>query len=167
MKRLLSVLALTLVLSAFNQAGAQVKIAVVSPDEIFAVMPEVKKADSSLAAFQKALADTYAEQEAELNDALAKFVRDSAKMTPAVKEAKRTALQGKISDLQNKEQELNKALENQKAKELTPIRERLIKAIQDVAKETGYGYVLYKEQTIVFPEADDLTDKVKKKLNIK
>ena len=49
-------------------------------------MPEVLKADSSLAAFQRALAENYQDQQNELNDAYAKFVKDSAKMTPAVKE---------------------------------------------------------------------------------
>jgi outer membrane protein len=167
MKRLLFVLAIVCVAAGFNKADAQVKIAVISPDEVFAVMPDVRKADSSLASYQKVLAESYADQEAELNEAYAKFVKDSVKMTPAVKEAKRTDLQSKITALQTKEQELNKALEAQKEKELKPIREKMLKAIQDVAKENGYTYVLYKEQAIVFPEADDLTDKVKKKLNIK
>jgi len=153
-------------LAAFTPASAQ-KIGVVSADEVFAAMPEVAKADSSLAAFQQALADTYQEQQTELNDAYAKFVRDSGKMTGPVKEAKRKDLQDRITNLQNKEQELNKSLEAQKEKELKPIRDKMLKAIQDVARESGYAYVLYKEQLIVFPDADDITAKVKTKLKIK
>lgn len=167
MKRVFTVFSLVALLAAFSPATAQVKIAVVSADEVFAAMPEVLKADSSLASFQQALAETYQDQQNELNEAYAKFVKDSSKMTPAVKEAKRKDLQDRISGLQNKEQELNKTLEQQKEKELKPIRDKMLKAIQDVAKENGYTYVMYKEQLIVFPETEDITGKVKTKLKIK
>ena len=167
MKRVITACSLFLLLAAFAPATAQVKIAVVSADEVFSKMPEVLKADSSLAAFQQALAETYQEQQNELNEAYAKFVRDSGKMTPAVKEAKRKDLQDRITVLSTKEQELNKTLETQKEKELAPIREKMLKAINEVAKENGYGYVLYREQLIVFPETDDITPKVKTKLKIK
>ena len=130
-------------------------------------MPEVLKADSSLAAFQRALAENYQDQQNELNDAYAKFVNDSAKMTPAVKELKRKDLQDRISGLQNKEQELNKTLEAQKERELKPIREKMLAAIKAVANEKGYSSIFYKEQAIVFPAADDITGLVKKKLGIK
>ena len=43
----------------------------------------------------------------------------------------------------------------------------MVKAIQEVAKENGYAHVLYKEYALVFPEADDLADRVKKKLGVK
>jgi outer membrane protein len=167
MKRVSIVFFAMALLAAFSPAQGQVKIAVVSADEVFAGMPEVLKADSSLAAFQQALAETYQDQQNELNEAYAKFVKDSGKMTPAIKEAKRKDLQDRIAGLQNKEQELNKTLEQQKEKELKPIRDKMLKAIQDVARENGYTYVLYKEQIIVFPEADDITARVKTKLKIK
>jgi outer membrane protein len=167
MKRVFTVFSLMALLAAFSPASAQVKIAVVSADEVFAGMPEVAKADTALAMFQQALAEGYQDQQNELNDAYAKFVKDSSKMTPAVKEAKRKDLQDRITNLQNKEQELNKSLEVQKDKELKPIRDKMLKAIQDVARENGYGYVMYKEQLIVFPDADDITAKVKAKLKIK
>lgn len=165
--KLKSVLLALFVTAISASSTAQTKIGYVSADEVFASMPDVSKADSALAAFQQALADNYQEQQNELNNAYAKFVKDSASMTPAVKEAKRKDLQDRITDLQNKEQELNKTLEAQKEKELKPIREKMLKAIKAVAKENGYGHIFYKEQAIVFPEADDITARVKKKLGIK
>jgi outer membrane protein len=166
MKKVFSLIVAAGVMMGFNKVNAQ-KIAVVSPDEVFALMPETKKADTTLAQYQNALADAYKEQESELNEAYAKFVKDSSKMTPGIKEAKKTDLQSKITALQTKEQELNKALEGEKEKILAPIRTKMLKAIQDVAKEAGYNYVMYKEQLIVFPETEDITDKVKAKLGIK
>jgi outer membrane protein len=163
MKKFLFVLFTVICSNAF----AQTKIGYVSVDEVFGAMPETKKADEDLAAFQKALQESYAQHEAELNAAYEKFVKDSAKLTPAVKEAKRQDLQTRISELQNKQTQLNGALEAEKEKQLKPIREKLMAAIKDVAKEMGYDHVLYKESAIVFPPTADLTNAVKKKLGIK
>jgi outer membrane protein len=167
MKRVFTFVVLMLALASFQSVQAQTKIGVVSADEVFSKMKEYKKADSMVAAYQKALAENYQEEQNELNAALEKFVKDSAKMTPATKEAKRTMLQTKISELQNKEQQLNASLEQEKEKQIAPVREKLMTSIRDVAKEGGYTHVLYREQLVVFPDADDITDKVKKKLNIK
>jgi outer membrane protein len=147
-------------------ANAQTKLAVISTDAVFNVMPETLKADSMLAAYQQALSEMYQQQQTELNETYAKFVTDSIKMTPSVKEMKRKDLQNRITALQGKEQQMNKDLEAEKEKYLKPIREKMLKAIQDVAKENGYTHVAYRDQLIVFPAADDITDKVKKKLGI-
>lgn len=160
-------LALTALTLSASTLTAQQKIAVVSPDEIFAVMPEVKKADSSLSLYQNALAESYQNMQEELNNGYTKFVKDSIKMTPQQREVKRKELQSKITELQGKEQELNKDLEAKKEETLRPIREKMLKIIKEVAKDAGYNFVLYKEQTIVAPDADDITDKVKAKLGIK
>lgn len=146
---------------------AQTKIGYVGVDEIFGVMPETKKADGDLAEFQKALQDSYAQYETELNTAMEKFVKDSSKLTPAVKEARRQDLQTRISELQSKQTQFNTSLEAEKEKLLKPIREKLIATIKQVAKEMGYDHVLYKESAIVFPAASDLTAEIKKKLGIK
>jgi len=146
---------------------AQAKIGYISPDEVLAVMPEVKKADTALILFQQELSKAYQDQQNELNDAYEKFVKDSATMTPTLKDIKRKDLQDRVTALGPKEQDLNKALDNEKEKLLAPIREKLLKAIKEVAKENGYGHILYKEQAIVFPAADDITSLVKKKLGIK
>ncbi len=150
-----------------SRAHAQGKIGYVSADNVLAAMPDVLRADSAVAAYQQALAESYQDQQNMLNNDYAKFVKDSARMTPAVKEANRKVLQDKISELSNKEQELNRSLEAEKERQLKPIREKMLRAIQDVAKENGYAHVFYKEQAIVFPEQDDITEKVKKKLGIK
>jgi len=148
-------------------ANAQTKFGVVGVDEVFGQMPDLKKADTSLAVFQKGLQDTYQQQQIALNDAYTKFVKDTINMTPTLKEIKRKDLQDRITALSKKEEEFNKLLEEEKERTMKPIREKLMKTIQDVAKENGYTHIAYKEQLIVFPAADDITDKVKKKLGIK
>ena len=76
MKKSVLLFAAIVFAQCFTNLFAQTKIGYISVDEIFALMPETRKADSSLAAYQKDLANTYAEQEAELNAALDKFIKD-------------------------------------------------------------------------------------------
>ncbi len=156
------------ILSCINEGTtAQTKFGVVSVDAIFAIMPDTYKADSMISNFQKELSTTYQEQQLGINAAIEKFYKDSAKMTVSLREIKRKDLQERVTALNNKEKELNKALEAEKEKLLKPVKDKLYEAIKDVAKENGYTHVAYKEQIIIFPEADDISDKVKKKLGIK
>ena len=88
-------------------------------------------------------------------------------MTSSLKEIKRTDLQNRIIELSRKEKQSNGLVEAEREKLIKPIRDKLLVAIQEVAKENGYSHIAYKEQIIVFPGADDITDKVKEKLGIK
>jgi len=161
---IVAVIALSLLV---NKSSAQMKFGVVSVDEAFAMMPETIKADSALGAYQQALAENFNDLQKDLNAAIEKFYKDSINMTKSMKEIKRADLQKRLSDLSGKEQQNNNALAVEKERVLKPIRDKLIKAVQDVAKENGYTHVAYKDQMLVFPAADDITDKVKKKLGIK
>jgi Skp family chaperone for outer membrane proteins len=69
--------------------------------------------------------------------------------------------------MQKKPKEMNNTLELEKEKLITPIREKLLATIKEVAKAMGYDHVLYKESALVFPAAADLTNAVKNKLGIK
>lgn len=167
MKKLIVFVAAIVCTTSFTHVFAQTKIGYISVDEVFAQMPETRKADSTLAAYQKELADMYAKQQAELDAAIDKFIKDSSKMSPAVKEANRTDLQTRVAGMNGKEKQFNEAFEKEKEIQLKPVREKLLATIKTVAKENGYGHVLYKEQAIVFPETDDITTLVKRKLGIK
>ncbi len=167
MKKFLLVFAAIVLTQSFTQVFAQTKIGYINVDEIFALMPETRKADSSLGAYQKDLADEYARQETELNAAIEKFIKDSITMTAAIKEAKRSDLQTRVNGMSTKKQEYSATFEKEKEKQIKPIQDKLLATIKAVAKENGYNHVLYKDQAIVFPESDDITALVKKKLGIK
>jgi outer membrane protein len=167
MKKSVLLIAAIVFTQCFTNVFAQTKIGYISVDEIFALMPETKKADSALAAYQQTLADTYADQEAELNAAIEKFIKDSITMTAVAKEVKRNDLQTRVTGMSKKKQDFNNLFENEKAKQIKPIQDKMLTTIKAVAKENGYGHILYKEQAIVFPETDDITALVKKKLGIK
>jgi outer membrane protein len=152
---------------ANNKANAQSKIGYVSLNEIIMSMPEAKKADSSLQQFQQALIESAKEKEADLNERIAKFNADSAKMTSAVKDVKRKELQTIYQSLAGEDQRIQQELQKKQDELTEPIQKKAMDAISATAKENGYGYVFVKEQLIVYPPADDLAPLVKKKLGIK
>jgi outer membrane protein len=167
MKKLLAAAFIFTFLTAGKTGMSQQKFGVINTNEVFSMMAETKKADSLLESFQKAITEDYTISQSELNAAYEKFVKDSAKMAPSLKEIKRTDLQNRITELSRKEKQSNGLVEAEREKLIKPIRDKLLVAIKEVAKENGYSHIAYKEQMIVFPAADDITDKVKKKLGVK
>lgn len=154
-------------LVAGNRTQAQNKIGYISLNEVIAAMPEAKKADTMLMQFRDALYQSAQDKQQALNDAYAKFVVDSVKMASAVKEVKRKELQTKLQELQGEDQRIQEELQKKQEELAAPIHKKATDAVQVVAKENGYSYVLPKEAVIVAPPGDDLLALVKKKLGLK
>jgi outer membrane protein len=148
-------------------AHAQGKTAYVSTEEIFATIPQVKKADTVIAQYGNQLSIQYDESQQKINDLSESFIKDSLTYTTEVKEAKRKVILDKINELQKTKVQYEKDIEAFKEKTYAPIREKVLTAIANAAKEKGYTTVLYREQAIFFPPKDDLTPIVKKKLGAK
>ncbi len=168
MKKVLSVVLMAGALMVVNnQANAQTKIAYVSLNEIIMSMPEFKKVDTTLQQFQQALIESAREKQADLEDRIAKFNKDSATMSQGVKDARRKDLQEKYQALAGENQRIQEELEKKQDELTTPIQKKAIETIQAVAKEKGYAYVFVKEQLIAYPPSDDLGPAVKQKLGLK
>ncbi len=156
-------------LGIFATAGtlhAQNKIGYVSADEIISLMPEAAKVDSQLNLYQQALYQAANEKKAAFDEAVAKFYKDSASMSSAVKEVTRTGLQKQVQELSGAEQTIQQQFEQERQKQALPLQRKLQQAIQDVAKENGYTYVLPREALLVMPPGDDIGSMVKRKLGI-
>src|SRR5437870_3362928 len=87
-----------------NNATAQVKIGYISADEIIVLMPEAAKVDTQLNQYQQALYQNAQQQQNDFNDAVAKFIKDSATMNASLKEVKRLELQKQSTALSGIEQ---------------------------------------------------------------
>ena len=59
------------------------------------------------------------------------------------------------------------SIETKQDQLLTPIRQKALDAIKEVAKENKYTYVFDVSTQLFNSESDDLTDKVKAKLGLK
>lgn len=167
MKKFLTVLFISLGIFGFsNQAAAQ-KIGYISADEIIMLMPEATKLQADLEAYQKSLYQNANDKQVAFNEALQKFIKDSATMNASLKEVKRNDLQKQSQELANQQQIIAQELEGKRQELAAPIQKKLQEAIEEVAKENGYTYIFPREAVIVAPPKDDIGPLVMKKLNLK
>jgi len=143
------------------------KIGYLSADEIIVLMPEAARIDTQLNQYQQSLYQNAQDKQAELNDAVAKFYKDSATMTASLKEVKRKDLQLKVQELSGEDQRIQNLFEQKRQELSLPLQKKLQGAIQEVAKENGYSYVFPREALLVMPPSDDIGPLVKKKLGVK
>ena len=168
MKKLFTIVLVSAGLLAASQVNAQAKIGYISTQELITAMPEYKKADTALAEYQNALNQQYAEkvQDFNMRDSLLQS-KDTVKYTKAQLEVKRNELGKVYVELQGWNQKAQQMYQAKEEEQMKPILDKARKAIQDVAKESGYAYIFTKEQLLVFPPADDILPLVKKKLGLK
>jgi outer membrane protein len=156
------------ILSA-SSTSAQTKIAYIDTDVLISLMPEAIKVDGELKEYQNSLIQQGQDLQKEADDRANAFVKDSATMTPAMREIKRNEIVKLYQRLQNYEQEAQEKTNQMAQQKIGPIRTKAFEAIKTVAKEKGYGYVLDASTNtiLVSPPGDDLLPSVKLKLGIK
>jgi outer membrane protein len=150
-----------------NAAMAQTKVCFVNSQALYSIMPETRTAKESLEAFGNQLAQDYALVENIANEKYAAFIKDSATMSPAVKEAKRKSLQDAILDLQVKEPQNRIAYDKKKTELELAIQSKLNAAVKKVALANGYNQILQVDAAIIYPIEDEISEKVKAELGIK
>lgn len=166
MKRIIkSVAVVVITISSFTIAQAQ-KVAHISVDSLISVMPESTIAEGLVVKHQKELETQVSSMQTELQSKYEKYMAEGASYSDIVKASKEKELQDLKNrvdeftaqarqDLQNKQQELSR-----------PIYEKARKAIELVAKENSYKYVLDTSTGVVIysEPTDDILQLVKKKL---
>ena len=169
------VLLATITLAAFTlkaqtpkaQTPKANKIGYISTDELISVMPDAEKADSELKEYQSSLAQQGQDMMKELNDKDSLFVRDSAKLSPSMKEIKKNELMSLYQRVQGWNQQAQEMYQQEAQKKIAPIKIKAMDAIKAVAKESEYDYILDVNAVLVGPPGDDVIALVKKKLGIK
>ncbi|MEO6820721.1 MAG: OmpH family outer membrane protein [Ginsengibacter sp.] len=166
MKKFLTFLFISAGILGFSSVNAQ-KIGYISADEIIQLMPEARTVQTELDQFQQSLVQNSEDKKAAFNEAVQKFYKDSSSMSASLKEVKRTELQKQVADLGQEDQKMQNQFEMKRQELSGPIQKKLQTAIEDVAKENGFTYVLPREALIVMPPSSDIGPLVKKKLNLK
>ena len=151
-----------------NSTKAQGKIGYISLQELIPAMPEYKKADTALNDYQNALAQNFEDMKREYmeKDSLLNS-KDSLKYTKAQLELKKREISDMVIKLQGWQQQAQQLYQQKQQELIQPIQKKAVDAVQTVAKENGYAFVLTKEALLTSPPADDLLPLVKKKLGIK
>lgn len=159
---LLSVLALT-VLSAAAFGQAQ-KIGFVNSAEIFDQLPEAKDATKRLEAFAKPVQDSLQMMQKQLESKVEEYQKKEAMMTDAAKRAAQQELQEMQLRAREYAQTKDQELAKRREAVLTPLKDKILRAIERVARAEKYNFVFDKnEQVNILLYADikdDLTNRV-------
>ena len=168
MKKFITILVLAIGLVT-GTAQAQTKIGYLRIDDIVGLMPEVKAVNMDTVG-QKYVTDSvlprYNYIQSEYNRKISDL-NDTAKNPLAVRTQILKEMQDDKTELDNAQSTIQQILQYKQSEFLQPFYEKAKKAINAVAKEKGYVYVLSTETFLVAPETDDLTLLVLAKLNIK
>jgi outer membrane protein len=166
MKKFIAILLLTAGLIS-GSVQAQNKMGYIRVDDMVALMPELKKIDTLLLSFQNdSLPRTY-------NYLLSQFqrydsiVNDTVRSPLVVRQDAAKQRTGFLEELQNWQNSAQALIDAKQNALLQPVYEKVLKAINDVAKEKGYTYVFNREALLVQPPGDDLLPLVAEKLKVK
>jgi len=167
MKKLKVLVAAVCLVLVANVSQAQTKIGYIDAETVLYLMPDVAKIDSQMRQFQvdsigaeyTSLMQTYQYKDS--------VFRDTVKpLAPAVKEQYRKDLAQLTQTLSNWQEIAQQAYTNKQNILLAPVMKKINDAINAVAKEKGYAYVMTRESLLVAPETDNLLQAVAAKLKV-
>ena len=167
MKKFVTIVLISVGLFGFSNIVNAQKIGYVSADEIIQLMPEAAAVQSQLDDYQQSLYKNADDQKTALQEAVQKFYKDSATMSPSLKEVKRTDLQKQVADISGMDQKIQNQFEQKRQELSLPIQKKLQAAIEEVAKENGFTYIFPREALIYMPPTSDIGPLVIKKLGLK
>lgn len=150
--------------------AAPQKIGYLNAQAILADMPEVKSAESELEAYAKQLAAKDSTMVVAFQTKVQKLSEQEQKgeLAPVQLAAEKKKLEEEQAKIQKFEQEMQQDLARKKQEKLQPIYDKVNKAINEVAKENGYTYVVdvTSGSLLYADEKHDLLNLVRKKLGM-
>ena len=148
-------------------ASAQ-KFGHINTQELFAQMPEVAQVKLKMDTIQS----QYENQLASMNEEFQKKVQDyqtqEATMAEAIKQIRQQELQEMQQRIQLFYQTAEQDIQKKQQELLTPVHEKMTKAIKTVGEREGYTYIFDSAAMVhIGADAVDATPAVKKELGIK
>ena len=172
MKKLSYLLAISLfVVCVFTNGNAQTKgkFAHIDSQALITSMPEKEEAQKKLQEEASALETELVAMQDEMQKKYKDYLAKKETLTDLVRQSKETELQDLQTRIQSFQTTAQEQLEKKEAELLQPIIDKAKKAIEDVAKEKGYIYVLDVSLGVILyfsSESEDILPLVKKKLGI-
>lgn len=162
----IAVVGVALVVSSFT-ASAQ-KVAHINLDSLITLMPESKVAQQAVQDYAKQLEQQITIMQTELQTKYEAFQKDAPNMAPIVKQTKEAELNDLNQRITDFQQQAQADYQKKSADLSKPVYEKAKKAIDQVAKESGYKYVLDTSTGLVIysEPTEDIINAVMKKLGI-
>jgi len=146
---------------------AQNKFAYVNVGEVFYKMPEMKDVETKIAAKNETIRKNIETMETEFNTKAKEFEEFQKQSQPdSVLADKQKELQGLQERYRIFAQNSQQELQNEQRALLTPLEEKMMKAIKDVGNELGY--TIFNSEAVLHVGSDiiDANPQVKAKLGI-
>lgn len=170
MKKTVKTIIFALIACAAMAQTTGVKIGYLNAQAILADMSDVKAANSEIEAFVKQLQAKDSVMVVAFQGKYQQVVKaqEEGTLSPVQLEQKKKELTDEQAKIQKFEAEMEEAVAKKREEKLKPILEKVNNAIQTVAKENGYLYVIDATAgTLLYAdEANDLQNLVRTKLGL-
>jgi len=171
MRKTASALILIVLFTATNLlAQSKIKIGHINSEELMQSMPGRDSIKAKIEEHAKTLDAQLKAMEAELQTKYAEYQSKEKDYTDLIKQTKQKELSDLQARIQEFQQTAQEELQKKQTELLSPLIEKAKKAIEEVAKENGYTYILDSSQSIgavLYSEkGDDISALVRKKLGI-
>lgn len=163
-------------LGLFLSASAQdkpLKIGYTNVDYLVASMPESKQIEAELKTYKEQLDKQLEIKVKEFREKYESYEKGASMMTEVIRADKEKELQDLNGQIEAFQRNAEQSLQEKQAKLMKPVLEKIQKAIDDVANETGYTYVFSSDGAmgqvpIILHGPDDLniSDLVLKKMGV-
>jgi outer membrane protein len=168
---LLFVLAIGSIASQAQTPTASSKIGYADTDYIFSQMPEAKQIETELKSTETQLKNQINGKVQEFQKKLADYQANLNTMLDAVRQNTERELQQLQENLQRLQQDAQVTIDNKRAELMEPVYQKVGKAIEAVAKENGYTFILNQHigglDVILYgDEQNDVSDLVLKKMGV-
>ena len=166
MKQFRTLLLIAIVtLVGFNTLQAQTKVGHISTDMLIGLMPETKALNAELEKLSKTYEAELKAENDKLEAKLKKYEAEVNSQTDEVNQQRSIEVQQDQQKLYQSSQIAREDITKKRDEKLKPILEKAKKAIDEVAKEQGFTYVL-EASTLIVANGTDLLPAVKAKLGI-
>lgn len=168
---LLFVFAIGTIATQAQTATASSKIGYADVDYIFSQMPEAKQIETELNSTQNQLKNQIDTRVQEFQKKLADYQANLNTMLDAVRQNTERELTMLQENLQKLQQDAQATIDGKRNQLMEPVYKKVGKAIEDVAKENGYTFILNQQigglDVILYgAEENDVSDLVLKKLGV-
>lgn len=161
------------VLSIAPSIHAQLKIGHINSQELMMAMPEMDSANAKLQALYAEYQEEAERLNVELNKKYNEYVERSNNKEKPISDLVKSSLEAEITQMQDKVQQYQQIAEQdltqQQENLIQPVQQKAIQAINEVAAENGFTYIMDTfSGAIIYtaPESEDILPLVKAKLGL-
>ena len=168
-KTLIAIVACLFAFGGTAMAQKNIKLGHINSNELMQIMPGRDSAQTILQAEVTELEQTLKSMQSEAEQRYNDYVANQSGWTELIRQTKQREIQDMGARIQEFQENAQKQLQQREQDLLKPIIDRAKKAIEDVAREGGYTYILDSgTATVLFSQdSDDIMPQVKKKLGLK